>query len=243
TKALGERATEELAARHQLRLSIVRPSIIESALHHPYPGWIEGFKMAEPIILAYGRGSIPEFPGLPEGVVDIIPIDLVVNAMLAVAARPADPDGGPGYFHVSSGSRSPLSYRGLYDNVKEYFERHPLPERGRGEVRVPEWRFPGRRRVERTLRAGEKLLDAADRAVSRLPRSKRVREMVRRVDRERGRLEFVRRYADLYGAYVEIEVIYTDDRMVGLFQALPEEDRRDFPFDAAVIDWRHYLQE
>ena len=27
----------------------------------PYPGWIEGFKMAEPIILAYGRGELPEF--------------------------------------------------------------------------------------------------------------------------------------------------------------------------------------
>jgi fatty acyl-CoA reductase len=83
TKALGERATEELAAANGAPLSIVRPSIIESALAHPYPGWIEGFKMAEPIILAYGRGAIPEFPGLPEGVVDIIPIDLVVNAMLA----------------------------------------------------------------------------------------------------------------------------------------------------------------
>jgi fatty acyl-CoA reductase len=243
TKALGERATEELATANGLPLSIVRPSIIESALAHPYPGWIEGFKMAEPIILAYGRGSIPEFPGLPEGVVDIIPIDLVVNAMLAVTARPPDPGGGAAYYHVSSGSRNPLSYKGLYDNVKVYFERHPLPERGRGEVRVPEWRFPGRRQVERKLRAGEKLLDAADRAVSRLPRSNRVREMVRRVDRERGRLDFVRRYADLYGAYVEIEVIYTDDRIVALFESLSAQDRADFPFDAGMFDWAYYIQE
>src|SRR5439155_3108297 len=109
----------ELAAANTMPLSIVRPSIIESALAHPYPGWIEGFKMAEPIILAYGRGSIPEFPGLPEGVVDIIPIDLVVNAMLAVAARPPHPSTGPAYYHVSSGARNPLSYVGLYDNVKE----------------------------------------------------------------------------------------------------------------------------
>jgi alcohol-forming fatty acyl-CoA reductase len=243
TKALGERATEELAAENALSLSIVRPSIIESALSHPYPGWIEGFKMAEPIILAYGRGSIPEFPGLPEGVVDIIPIDLAVNAILAVAARPPDPASGAAYYHVSSGARNPLSYVGLYENVKEYFERHPLPERGRGEVRVPEWRFPGRRRIERKLRAGEKLLDVVDRAVSRLPRSDRVREMVRRVDRERGRLDFVRRYADLYGAYVEIEVLYTDDRMLALSRSLTKQDQEDFPFDSAAFDWRHYLQE
>src|SRR5207244_5820559 len=131
TKALGERATEELAASHGLPLSIVRPSIIESALRYPYPGWIEGFKMAEPIILAYGRGTIPEFPGIPEGIVDIIPVDFVVNAMLAAAAAPP-PAGTAAYYHVSSGSRNPLQYKGLYENVREYFEAHPLPQAGRG---------------------------------------------------------------------------------------------------------------
>jgi fatty acyl-CoA reductase len=241
TKALGERAVEDLAFEAGLPLSIVRPSIIESALEYPYAGWIEGFKMAEPIILAYGRGAIPEFPGIPDGVIDIIPVDLVVNAILAVTARA--PDTGVTYYHVSSGSRNPLSYRGLYENVREYFVRHPLPERGRGEVKVPDWHFPGRRNVERQLRTGEKLLDTADRFVSKLPRSDRVRSMVRRLDRERGRLEFVRRYADLYGAYTEVETIYTDDRAAELFDSLSEEDRRDFPFDPRAFTWRHYLQE
>jgi alcohol-forming fatty acyl-CoA reductase len=242
TKALGERAVEELAAREGVRLSIVRPSIIESALERPYPGWIEGFKMAEPIILAYGRGAIPEFPGIPDGVMDVIPIDLVVNAMLAVAARPPV-QGATGYYHVCSGSRNPLSFRKLYENVREYFQRHPLPERGRGEVRVPEWRFPGRRRVEARLRTGERLLDGADRVVSKLPRSTRVRSMARRLDRERGRLEFVRRYANLYGAYTEIEVIYTDDETLALYRSLSPEDRQEFHFDASMFDWRHYLQD
>ena len=78
---------EELA--EGLPLSVVRPAIVESALAHPYPGWIDGFKMADPIILAYGRGILREFPGLPDGVLDVIPVDLVVNATLAVAAAPA----------------------------------------------------------------------------------------------------------------------------------------------------------
>jgi len=243
TKALGERAVEELAAANGLPLSVVRPSIIESALDRPYPGWIEGFKMAEPIILAYGRGAIPEFPAIPEGVMDVIPIDLVVNAVVAVAGQKPPASEGARYFHVSSGSRNPLSFHLLYELVREYFQRHPLPERGRGEVRVPEWRFPGRRRVEARLRSGEKLLDRVDSVVSHLPRSDRVREWVRKVDRERGRLEFVRRYADLYGAYTEAEVIYTDDRTLALYRSLPEADRMAFPFDAEALDWRHYLQD
>jgi len=242
TKALGERAVEEIAAEACLALSIVRPSIIESAYAHPHPGWIEGFKMAEPIILAYGRGAFPEFPGIPEGILDIIPVDHVVNAILAVAALPVEP-GGRSYHHVCSGSRNPLYYRVVYDHVREYFGREPLPERGRGFVRPPEWTFPGQRRVERRLGTGEKVIDLADRVVKRMPRSPRTRKLVERLDRTRGRVEFLRRYADLYGAYVEAEVIYTDDRTLEMFRSLPEADRRDFPFDAASVDWRYYMQD
>src|SRR5438105_3722650 len=122
---------EELALGAGVPLSVVRPAIVESALEHPYPGWIEGFKMAEPIILAYGRGAIPEFPAIPEGILDIIPVDLVVNAMLAVAVA-VPPVDAPGYYHVCSGSRNPLTFHGLYELVREYFRQHPLPERGRG---------------------------------------------------------------------------------------------------------------
>jgi fatty acyl-CoA reductase len=242
TKAMSERAVEELAAKHRAPLSIVRPSIIESALSYPSPGWIEGFKMAEPIILAYGRGNIPEFPGIPEGVVDIIPVDFVVNAILAIAADPPEPE-RPHYFHVGSGFRNQLSYLGLYELVREYYEAHPLPDRGRGEVKVPEWKFPGNLNVERRLKTAERLVDVADKVVTHLPKSKRMRELVARVDRDKGRVEFVRRYADLYGAYTEAEVIYTDDRTLALFESLPDDDRERFPFDSAAIDWRHYLQD
>ena len=241
TKAMGERAAEEFAEANGFRLSIVRPAIVESAWDHPFPGWIEGFKMAEPIILAYGRGTIPEFPGIPEGIMDIIPVDLVVCAMLAIAAT--TPQGPPRYYHVCSGSRNPLTFHRLFELVRDYFRREPLPERGRGEIKVPEWRFPGRRRVEAQLKTGERILDGVDRVVSHLPRSKRVRDWVRQLDRTRGRLEFVRRYADLYGAYTEIEVIYTDDRTLELYRSLSDEDQRVFGFDCAVIDWARYLQE
>jgi HAD superfamily hydrolase (TIGR01490 family) len=242
TKAMGERAVEELADEHGVPLSIVRPSIIESALEHPTPGWIEGFKMAEPIILAYGRGTLPEFPGIPEGIVDIIPVDFVVNAMLAIAADPPEAE-APHYFHVSSGARNPLSFLRLYEIVREYFEEHPLPDRGRGEVKVPEWSWPGNLRVERRIKTAERLVDLADTVVTHLPKSKKMRDLVARVDRDTGRVEFVRRYSDLYGAYTEAEVIYTDDRTLELFRSLTDEDREWFPFDSSVLDWRFYLQD
>ena len=68
-------------------MTIIRPSIIESALAEPRPGWIRGFRMAEPIIISYARGLLREFPGVPEGVTDVIPVDLVVAAIIAVAGE------------------------------------------------------------------------------------------------------------------------------------------------------------
>jgi fatty acyl-CoA reductase len=242
TKAMGERAVEELATAESLPLSIVRPSIIESALLHPSPGWIDGFKMADPIIRAYGLGQIPEFPGIPEGIVDIIPVDFVVNAILAVAATPRSP-GEPAHYHISSGDRNPLQFHQLYALVREYFEAHPLPERGRGQHKVPEWTFPGNVTVERMLRRAEQLTDIAEQVVTHLPKSRGMRDAVRRVDRDKARVDFVKRYSDLYGAYTEAEVIYTDDVAMGLYRGLSTEDRARFPFDAAAIDWKYYLQD
>jgi alcohol-forming fatty acyl-CoA reductase len=242
TKALGERVAEELWAGAGHRLSIVRPAIVESSLRHPYPGWIDGFKMADPLIIAYGQGILPEFPGLPDSVLDMIPVDLVVNAMLAVAAAPPEP-GHAAYFHVGSGSRNPLAFRALYENVREYFRRHPMPAGDRGHVRVPSWRFPGGERVEFMLRSSERAAALAERALLRMPGSQRTQDWMSALLRQQSDLEFLRRYSDLYEAYTQAEVIYDDSRTYALHQRLPDDLVAEHGFDPAVIDWRQYVQE
>ena len=126
TKALGERAL--LETRGNVPVTIVRPSIIESAHLEPKPGWIRGFRMAEPVIISYARGLLKEFPGIPEGVVDVIPVDHVVAAIIAVCAEGVSPD-GPSVYQVASGSRQPLRYREMVDNIREWFTEHPLYDR------------------------------------------------------------------------------------------------------------------
>ena len=250
TKAMAERAVEQACSavagaepgEAALPLTILRPSIIESALEQPYPGWIEGFKMAEPIILAYGRGELPEFPGVPDSTIDIIPIDLVVNATLAAAATTPDP-GSPAYFTICSGARNPLTFHLLYETVRGYFTAHPLEQRDRGAVRVPQWDWPGAERVGQLLRLGEKVHKRADRLVTHLPRSARTRGWARDLDRQKRRLEFLRRYFDLYRPYAEAELLFSDARTLALHESLHPEDRERFGFDVTVIDWHHYLAE
>src|SRR5256884_1134263 len=126
TKAMAEHAVVELHG--DIPLSIVRPSIIESALAEPFPGWLEGFGMAEPLILAYGRGVLKDFSGLPDSLLDIIPADLVVNALLAAAASPPAV-GEHRIYHVASGSRNPLRLPQIVEGVADYFREHPLRDR------------------------------------------------------------------------------------------------------------------
>ncbi len=240
TKALGERVVEQHAT--VAPVSIIRPSIIESALAVPEPGWIEGFKMAEPLILAFGRGELPEFPAAPDSTVDIVPVDHVVAAIVAVLARPAE-TGQPRWFHLSSGARNPLSFNMLYETVRGYFARHPFEVGQRGAARLPEWRFPGAQTVERLLVASERAHQAADYVVTRAPRSNRTREMSRSLVRQGRRLEFLRRYIDLYREYAQAELSFSDTNTLALYDGLQPDDAAAFAFDTAAIDWAYYLGE
>jgi alcohol-forming fatty acyl-CoA reductase len=241
TKALGERAL--LDSRGDLPLTIVRPSIIEAALAEPHPGWIRGFRMADPVIIGYARGLLKEFPGIPEGVIDVIPVDMVVAAIIAVAARgPAD-DGVPDVFHSASGARNPLRYRQLVDLCQEWFTEHPLADNQDQPISVPEWSFPGRHRVQRQLGRAAKALGAAERTLQALPLRGRQADLTARLEERRDEAERALSYVELYGAYTETEAIFGLDRLLALFDSLPESDRDDFAFDPAIIDWPHFCHD
>ena len=222
TKAFAERAAEELWAQAGHRLSVVRPSIIESALYHPFPGWIDGFKVADPLIIAYGRGQLPDFPGLPDSILDVIPVDFVVNAALAVAARPATPN-DPRYFQVVSGKTNPLPFHRMYENVNTYFTANPLPDE-KGEIRVPRWRFPGGHKVEKALAKRERQAERAERLIERMPTTPRTRAWLDSVTKGQHGLSQLRAFTELYRAYVQTEIIFDDTNTRALLASLPEEN-------------------
>lgn len=98
----------DVAEQHGLPVSIVRPSIVESALQEPMTGWMEGIRMADPIILAFGKGHMDGFVGDRHGVLDIVPVDTVINAVLAACAAQASTP-GVSVYHVATSVLNPLS--------------------------------------------------------------------------------------------------------------------------------------
>lgn len=237
-KAMGEAVVADLC--RDMQVSIVRPAIVESSLRYPYPGWIEGFKMADPIILAYGRGQLPEFPASPDAVIDIIPCDYVVNTIVAVCATQPKV-GEPEFYHCSSGARNPLTFRGIYEHIRSYFSRHPYRD-GQGSHQLATWNFPGPEPVERKLWFAEKGVAIGNRLLSFAPRGKKTRAAARALDKTAKQLDFLNRYLGLYGEYLQSELHFVDDCTLALHNSLHEDDRETFGFDSGNLDWTHYLE-
>ena len=241
TKALGERALVE-QWQGKIPISVVRPSIIESALAEPRPGWIRGFRMAEPIIVSYARGLLAEFPGVPEGIIDVIPVDLVVAAILAVAAHGPEP-GLPRVYQVASGVRNPLRYGRLVELATGFFQRNPLYDDRGQPINVPEWSFPGRGRVQRQLRRADTVMTFAEKLLTALPIRGRQAQLAALIEDRHVMAKRALGYVELYGAYTETDARYRIDNLLELRQAGDASDDARFEFDPGVIDWDRYVLE
>jgi len=240
TKAMAEQAVVELHG--DIPLSIVRPSIIESALAEPFPGWLEGFRMAEPLILAFGRGILRDFSGLPDSVLDIIPADFVVNTVLAVAANPPA-DAEPRVYHAASGSRNPLRFRGMEESAERYFSKHPLRDRYGQAIGTPHWTYPTREELATRARTALRFVEAAQWVVERLPLGASVADLSDDLNAERERLDRGLNLIQLYGVYTEVDCIFDTRNLMSVWEKVPEAERKIFPFDAALYDWEHYFQD
>ena len=236
TKSLAERTV--VAERGLSPLIILRPAIIESSFREPYPGWIQGSRMADPIIMAYAKGLLREFPGDPETLVDIVPVDHVVNAILAAGTRRP---GNPEVFHVASGQRNPLRYRDLYDHVRDYFVQNPLRDSGGRPVQVPEWSFPGRKKVELALRAQLAALEIGGKVAARLPDGHMVSDARQKMARAEKRARMSLYYSRIYGAYANMYAVFSTARTKVLYEGLEPEDKETFPFDITEVRWREWL--
>lgn len=239
TKALAEQALVD--RRHTVPLSIVRPSIIESSLAEPHPGWIRGFRMAEPIIINYAQGILKDFPALPESIIDVIPVDLVVAAVCAVAAKP--PPEEPEVFHVASGSVNPFRFQEMHDWCHDWFIEHPTYDEHDQPISPPKWSFPSRTRVAEQLSRAKRTLQITESTLRVLPVRGAAAEAYAEVQEQRERLDRVAEYVELYGMYMECDATFITDRLIELWETLSEDDKAAFCFDPSVIDWHRYLTE
>lgn len=240
TKALGE----QLIVRYRDDVStvILRPAIIESGLLEPMPGWIEGLRMADPIIVGYGRGRLPDFPGDPNSIIDFVPVDFVVNALLCSAAL-AHSKPGLHVIHVATGSVNPLKFGELYRIGREYFLSNPLRLHDVSAVpKYPEWRFKRGEEFLKELHIRWIAIGILMALIQRFNFIKPVRKLSSSLRSMQQMLDRLRYYVELYGPYTQVKACYGAESLLSLYERLHEEDKKTFNFDVRSIDWVEYIQ-
>ncbi|WCJ41781.1 Fatty acyl-CoA reductase 3 [Euphorbia peplus] len=125
TKAMGEMMIQDL--KGDMNVIIIRPAIVASTYKEPFPGWIENVRTIDALIVAAGMGKM-KFVALDlEGIIDVIPADMVVNAivvaMVAHANKPYNSSNG--IYHLGSSSRNPLRNYKFRDYIYHYFTNNP----------------------------------------------------------------------------------------------------------------------
>ena len=240
TKAMGEQLL--VKNRGQVPLAIVRPSVTEGALQDPHPGWIHGLKVTDPLIVAYGRGIVPDFPAAMGAPMDLVPVDIVVNTVLAAATQATTST--VEVFHAATSGENPLPNTRMFKYVKGYFEEHPLLNKDGSRPELVEWTFPTVARFQRAFNWKYLYpLELKQKLYEYLPERWAPAQKKRRLAALKTRLKRVQYFTDLFSPYTTLDCRYEAKRMLALYESLPPEEQRIFNMDVRRIDWYQYYQK
>ncbi|MEZ5293657.1 MAG: SDR family oxidoreductase [Vicinamibacterales bacterium] len=212
TKSLGEMALAD--HRGHVPTAILRPTIIESSLRDPMPGWLENLNVGDPLWVEFGRGRMPDFPLSAGAVLDMVPVDFVANALLALLPRLAGTR-DVAYYTVGSGAQNPLTGTEIHEVTYDYFVRHPMFDRRGQPIAPTRLTFPTYDEF-RARYAGN----------GRGATTKRLLYL-----------------ADLYETYMNTPCVFDTANTQALLDDLDESERAALDFDVRRIDWRSYLQD
>lgn len=232
TKWMGEQLA--LQGMQGRAMTIVRPSIIESTLQAPVPGWLEGVKVADAVILAYARGRTSFFPARPEGIIDVIPADLVANAILMAAAEALQAPVGHRIYQSCSGGGNPILVRDLIRLLQGESQRnwqqydklfHKAPKHA--------FRVVGNVRF-RLAMAGVALGALAWSGLRRLAGQPGETPAMEK-------LRTTRLLAITFSFYAQPRYRFRNEGLLALAARFGIEERALYPVDARRIDWEDYL--
>ncbi|CAO2187691.1 unnamed protein product [Urochloa humidicola] len=241
TKAMGEMLLGHL--RGDIPLIIIRPSIITSILSEPLPGWIEGIRTFDSFIVGYAKQALSTFLVDPNLIMDVIPGDMVVNAMMvAMAAHSEEQEQRT--FHVTSSLRNPVPYVVLADSGHQYFLLNPPCYGKNGEpVRLSRMRF------FRSLPRFQAYMAVKFRLSLEMLRLLNIvgcGAFSRRYDELSRKYRYAMHIAELYAPYTFFKGCF-DDTNTERLRAVMVNKQNDmsrgygFGFDPQSIDWDDYF--
>ncbi|HJS75043.1 MAG TPA: AMP-binding protein, partial [Vicinamibacteria bacterium] len=248
TKSLGEQL---VAAEEGVVRAIVRPAIVESALEFPFPGWNEGFTTTAPLVRMAMRGQ-NLFPVATDVILDVIPVDMVASAVLAVTAQ-AIVEEPELVFQVSSGDSNPSKLGRLVDLLGLFKRQHFRGKAGgKGLLNEIAARMEAQAvKPESFEKYSLPLLHKATKKVSEVLEKVSARQagpLAPLVAQAKEAVEsfeaFTREGEEHYRTFrpfiVDNKYVFRSDNTRALFARINPEDRAGLVFDPPRIDWYDY---
>lgn len=234
TKWMGEQLLiEKLDTKS---LAIVRPAIIESTLQGPMPGWIEGIKVADAIVFAYARGKIAYFPANDNGIMDIIPADLVANSIiLAMTKVCVSPNETNIYQSCSSGS-NPVIIEELKDAMVQEAQSNyrAYPKLFKNKKPAKEFTFVSKSVFETAIKALKMPLGLLQDVKSLLGQANNTDKMLKNIDT-------ALTLSTTFAFYGFPKYRFHNGKLMALAEELGEANDGEFPVDAKLIKWKKYF--
>ncbi|XP_057777315.1 fatty acyl-CoA reductase 2, chloroplastic-like [Salvia miltiorrhiza] len=227
-KAMGEMCVNEI--RGDVPLLIIRPAIIESCYSQPLPGWIQGMRVLDPVIVSYGKGMIPAYLANPHVPLDIIPVDLVANMTIAAIAKHGNTHvtmAQSTIYHVASSLQNPITWFDAFEYLYEYFKEAPLIE-GAKISRVKF--FDDFEEFSKCLR-GE---------IMRHYGANGDRKMLRQCN---VKAAYAEQLCKLYEFVGFLKPRYHTGNIQKLIEEMSKEEQLNFQVDVRNINWKKYFQE
>ncbi|GJN15459.1 hypothetical protein PR202_gb02377 [Eleusine coracana subsp. coracana] len=238
TKAMGEMILGQL--RGDMPVVIIRPSIITSVQADPLPGWMQGTRTIDTLIIGYAKQNLSCFLGDLSMVVDVIPGDMVVNAMMAAMAAHSEEKGVQAVYHCTSSLSNPATYSMLYEAGRRYFYENPrVGEDGKVIPTKEMYFFTTITRLRLYMMLAYKLPLEILHLVNLL-----LCGLFSRVYNDMNRkYKFVMLLVDIYGPFAFLKGCYDDMNLERLRMTMKMNTLEDqmFNFDPRTIHWEEYF--
>ncbi|KAL2511104.1 putative fatty acyl-CoA reductase 4 [Abeliophyllum distichum] len=234
TKAMGEMLLENL--KENIKVIIVRPTIITSTYKEPFSGWIEGIRTVDNIFVSYGKGKLKFFVGDPDSTLDMIPGDMVVNSMVVAMAVHSNQPSHRLIYHIGSSRTNPLKYARMKLLMNSFLTKNPLLDKRGNPIRVE------KAKILETMASFHRYI-----AVRYLPFIKMLmlvnillcNHFESLYANARRKINYTVRLAELYKPYLFFQGIFDDSNAENLRTTI--RGSNVFNFDPKCIQWEDYF--
>ncbi|XP_015432085.1 PREDICTED: putative fatty acyl-CoA reductase CG5065 [Dufourea novaeangliae] len=127
TYAFSKSLSEELVQKCGLPAGVARPSIVIASMKEPVSGWVENMNGPTGLMVGAGKGVIRTVLCNYDYLLNVIPCDMAINAVIALAWKVGiEKPPKPIFMNVTNGTENPLSWGSAVNTGKKHATTYPF---------------------------------------------------------------------------------------------------------------------